>query len=272
MSPIKKISIIIPARNEETQISQTLTATLKAAASLEGVGLNELDLHRSSVEVIVVDNLSTDRTLEEVGRFVARHGVAIISCSRLRAPCARNLGAQMARGTILVFIDADTWIPRNALRRVSQHVDQGGYEAGICRLAGQERGLRSALWWAFWGFARQLPIARAKAMPAFMFCTREVFDQLGPFDEDVVIGEEWPILADLWRARRRSLIYDRSVTALSSSRRMALQPFGYSRTFLKYIWAILHQSGRVTYPDTIRQPSHLAGITRPREQRPRARS
>lgn len=89
-------------------------------------------------------------------------------------------------------------------------------------------------------------------MPALMFCTAEVFDELGPFDEDVAIGEEWPILASLYRLRPHRFVYDRSLTGLSSSRRMERQAFGYTRTFLKYVWAILHRSGRVNYTDRIR--------------------
>ena len=80
---------------------------------------------------------------------------------------------------------------------------------------------------------RRLPLPRAKAMPACMFCTREAFDEFGPFDERVAIGEEWPILAGLYRARPRRFVYDRAITALSSGRRMELQRFGYTRTFAR---------------------------------------
>ena len=84
-------------------------------------------------------------------------------------------------------------------------------------------------------------------MPAFMFCTREVFDELGPFDESVKIGEEWPILASVYRNRRPEFVYDRRLVVGSSSRRMAGRPFGYLRTFSKWVWAVLHVSGRRDY-------------------------
>ena len=89
-------------------------------------------------------------------------------------------------------------------------------------------------------------------MPAVMFCTAEVFDEFGPFDEEVCIGEEWPILARVYHERRAQFVYDRTLTALSSSRRMERQPFGYLRTFAKYVWAVLHKSGRIHYSDQIR--------------------
>ena len=134
----------------------------------------------------------------------------------------------------------------------TQGVDEQGYEAGITRLGALDGGRRARCWWAFWNAVRRLPLPRAKAMPACMFCTREAFDEFGPFDERVAIGEEWPILAGLYRARPRRFVYDHAITALSSGRRMELQRFGYTRTFARYVWAVLSFRGRVDYPDHVR--------------------
>ena len=119
-------------------------------------------------------------------------------------------------------------------------------------------GRRARCWWAFWNAVRRLPLPRAKAMPACMFCTREAFDEFGPFDERVAIGEEWPILAGLYRARPRRFVYDQAITALSSGRRMELQRFGYARTFARYVWAVLSFRGRVDYPDHVRHSPRAA--------------
>ena len=89
-------------------------------------------------------------------------------------------------------------------------------------------------------------------MPAVMFCTSEVFDRFGPFEEGIAIGEEWPILAGLYRVHPEHVIYDKQLVARSSSRRMDRQLFGYSRTLFRYVWAILHRSGRIHYTDRIR--------------------
>lgn len=248
----KDLSLIIPARNERAQIAGTITAALDSVAQLESRPRASLHLDRTRCELLVVDNLSTDGTADAVRAF-APAGVRLLGCPRLKAPCARNWGAAHAQGRIFVFIDADTWIPREALRRVLALADGQGRGAGIFALASQEPGARAWIWWQFWNQVRRLPLAHAKAMPAFMFCTREVFERHGPFDERVVIGEEWPILAGLYREAPRRLVYDRRTVARSSSRRMDLQPWGYTRTYLKYLWAILHASGRLHYPDTIRQ-------------------
>lgn len=236
------VSVIIPARNEAAYLSQTLASVQRAGERLNG----------RAWEVIVVDNGSTDGTWELLHDHVPALPLNPIRCELPGAARARNMGRQAARGTILVFLDADTRLPVNGLERITQHCVQHLKQGGITRLAGADGGVRSQLWWTFWEHVRRLPLAYAKAMPALMFCTAAVFDEFGPFDERVAIGEEWPILASLFRRRPQHFVYDRSLTAVTSDRRMTKQSFGYTRTLAKYVWAILHVSGRVNYSDRFR--------------------
>jgi glycosyltransferase involved in cell wall biosynthesis len=252
----KQISVIIPARNEAACIGRTLSAVLESAAHIEGqdAGSGRLEhLSKSPVEVLVIDNQSTDATRSVLQVYAQSYGVTWIQCERLGAPCARNCGTRHASSNLYVFLDADTSIPVSGLQRVSELVNRLNYQAGIFTLRGDQNTWSSRCWWAFWNTVRMLPLARAKALPAFMFCTREVFNQFGPFDEAVQIGEEWPILAGLYRHRPKHLVYDRSIAATTSNRRMTRQPYGYAKVFFKYVWAVLHHSGRNGYPDTFRE-------------------
>jgi rSAM/selenodomain-associated transferase 2 len=97
-SNIFLLSIIIPTLNEEHDIG----ATLAAVARIE-----------KSVEVIVVDGGSTDRTAE-----IARaNGVRVISSGRGRGLQLHN-GAMAARGEIFLFLHADTILPPDAASRI----------------------------------------------------------------------------------------------------------------------------------------------------------
>jgi lipopolysaccharide/colanic/teichoic acid biosynthesis glycosyltransferase/glycosyltransferase involved in cell wall biosynthesis len=93
------ISIIIPARNAEKTLEQCLVAVLDQ----KGI--------KDPYEVIVVDDGSTDQT-EAIAR---RFAVQVLRLEGEGPASARNAGADVARGEILLFTDADceptdTWI------------------------------------------------------------------------------------------------------------------------------------------------------------------
>lgn len=236
------VSVVIPALNEEALIGQTLLSVQSAVRHLPP---------EIAAEIIVVDNGSADGTREAIQS--AGVPVRIINCRARGAASARNLGAGQSRGDLFVFLDADTTIPAGALRLIVEHCQQRRAIAGITKLGARHSGIRAQCWWLFWNSVRCLPLPYAKAMPALMFCTRSVFEQFGPFNEAVAIGEEWPILAGVYRTRPREFAYLRSITAFTSSRRMELVRFGYLRLFAKYVWAILDVHGRIHYSHTIRQ-------------------
>jgi hypothetical protein len=89
-----------------------------------------------------------------------------------------------------------------------------------------------------------------------MSCTRAHFERYGPFDESRAIAEEWPLTTAAYRYHNEGFLYDRRLTARTSSRRMELQPFGYLRTWLKWVSVVLFARARTSLTDRIR---HEAG-------------
>lgn len=100
--PVTCVSVIVPTWNEEAGL----------AACLQSVGVD-----RSGVEVIVVDGGSTDRT-REIAAGLGAH--LVVSPVRQRA-AQLDLGVQSAHGDVVLFLHADTQLPRGwreELRRV----------------------------------------------------------------------------------------------------------------------------------------------------------
>lgn len=95
-----KISIIIPAYNEEGIIAACLESVLAA------------DKPKGELEIIVVNNASTDRTAEIAGRYP---GVRVITETQKGLTKARQCGNRNASGDILFYIDADTKIPKHLI-------------------------------------------------------------------------------------------------------------------------------------------------------------
>lgn len=177
------VSIVIPARNEETHIGKALTS------------IAALDYPRERIEVIVVDNGSTDRT----ARIAHAHGVHVLHSDARTVGQVRNAGVSQATGEIIAFVDADCMVPASWLR------------AGVAALAspdigavGNERCLApaDAGWvekiWAGVSATRALPVS-ALATSSFII-RRELFEQLGGFNTRLSAGEDDDLSARIRRA------------------------------------------------------------------------
>ena len=93
------VSIIIPTYNEEKDIEECIRTLLKQ--------------NYKDKEIIVVDDGSSDRTVEIVKKFKK---VKLIKGEHKGTGFSRNLGARKAKGKILVFVDADMAFPKNYLQ------------------------------------------------------------------------------------------------------------------------------------------------------------
>ena len=103
----KLISIIIPVYNEEKSISECLT-------SLQGQS-------QQGGEVIVIDDGSTDHTVELVKKFE----VTLLKQNHQGPGAARNLGAKKTKGDILVFVDADMTFAPDFVEKLIAPIREG---------------------------------------------------------------------------------------------------------------------------------------------------
>jgi cellulose synthase/poly-beta-1,6-N-acetylglucosamine synthase-like glycosyltransferase len=99
-----KLSFVIPAHNEEEKIDQCLSSILR-----------ELHGNPSDVEIIVVNNASTDRT-GEIARLYP--GVQVVDEPVKGLVVARRAGFEKATGELVANIDADTMLPSGWIQRV----------------------------------------------------------------------------------------------------------------------------------------------------------
>ncbi len=89
------LSIIIPTLNEEKVIEKTLKS---------------LRDYKGDYEIIVSDGRSTDRTIE-ISKKYADKVMVYEGITRQTIAMGRNLGASVAKGEYLLFLDADIYIP-----------------------------------------------------------------------------------------------------------------------------------------------------------------
>lgn len=175
-----RYAIIIPAYNEEALLPATIRAARKAMSEIGEAG-----------ELIVVDNNSTDATAAVAANSGADR---VVFEPHNQIARARNAGAEETTAEQLVFVDADTQVRGETLRKALANLDSGKFAAGGARLV-MDQPVIPIVGWLTNNWNRIGAIFRYAA-GSFFYCRRDAFEAGGGFDETVYAGEE------VWLARR----------------------------------------------------------------------
>ncbi|MDO9380929.1 MAG: CDP-glycerol glycerophosphotransferase family protein [Nocardioidaceae bacterium] len=115
---VPSLSVVVPAYNVSSYVRACLDSALGQSLT--------------SLEVIVVDDGSTDDTSEIVAEYAARDPrVTLLRQENAGQGPARNLGVQQARGTYLTFLDADDVVPAGAYRAMVVALRRSGSDFAI---------------------------------------------------------------------------------------------------------------------------------------------
>ncbi|MCX5906873.1 MAG: TIGR04283 family arsenosugar biosynthesis glycosyltransferase [Deltaproteobacteria bacterium] len=212
---LPRISIIIPALNEEERIAACLASTQKS----------------SNVERIVVDGGSRDKTVELARSLGAR----VLPSSRGRAP-QMNTGAERATGELLLFLHADTCLPEGFDRYVREILAQPDVAAGAFgfRLDGSSRSLRLIERVANWR-ARKLQMPYGDQA---IFLRADLFRAVGGYPE-MPIMEDFELIR---RLKRKGRVEIAPVPAITSPRRW-LKQGTWKTTFLHWATVVAYYAG-----------------------------
>lgn len=106
-----KVSIIVPAYNEEKNIEDTIKSLLN------------LDYPKDKLEIIVVDDGSKDRTYEIAKKYES-DVLRVYRKENGGKASALNYGIRRASGEFIVTLDADSIVPRDALKKMLEYFDE----------------------------------------------------------------------------------------------------------------------------------------------------
>lgn len=116
MSAEPEVSIIMPVHNEAASLDATLASVCSQATD-------------ASIEVIIVDDHSTDSSRSIIERWVAQdERVRLVSSPRRGIPQALNHGLEAARGRYLVRVDGHSIVPPDYIQALLDHIRSGACE------------------------------------------------------------------------------------------------------------------------------------------------
>jgi glycosyltransferase involved in cell wall biosynthesis len=187
---IKKVTVIIPTRNESAYITQTLDSVFMQ------------DYPSDYVEIMVADGNSQDNTRDVLEALAANHpNLKIISNPNRTVPYALNNAIAEATGDVIIRMDSHSNYPENYISRLISEMDRLNSDniGGVCITMPANDGLvATAIALAIshpMGIGNssfRLKNKRIKTVDTVPFgCFRKsLFDKIGLFDTDLVRNQD----------------------------------------------------------------------------------
>lgn len=182
MAPPISVSIVIPCYNSAQFLRETVNSALA-----------QTEPH---VEVIIVDDGSSDDTSAIIERLIARHSNRQMTCAfqaNRGVGAARNRGIAMARGQYILPLDADDLIAATMIESCARVLDSQP-ETGLVFTDRQDFGDTTGVW-----VAGRFELERLKYFNQISYCSmfrRHIWEQIGGYRPNTSGFADW----DFWIA------------------------------------------------------------------------
>jgi len=184
----RKVSIVIPCRNEEMHISQCITSLINS------------DYPQELMEIIVCDGMSTDSTAELVEELAAKHSSIVkLENENQFTPHGLNLGIEYASGDVIIILGAHAEVYPGYIAKCVEALDakhEAGCVGGVLESIATDRSSKaiSTAMSSVFGvgsahFRTGLKDGFVDTV-AFGAYRKEVFEKIGLFDEELLRNQD----------------------------------------------------------------------------------
>jgi len=185
------VSVIVTTKNEEKNIANCLRSVINSTNSINSINpinsinsinsINPLNpLNPFVIEIIVIDNTSTDNTVKIAKQFTDK----VYNRGPERS-AQRNHGVKKAKGKYILYIDADMILSENVIEECVCKCEKEDCVA----LYIPERIIGESFWIKVRDFERSF--YNATCIDCVRFIKKGVFERIGGFDETLAGPEDW---------------------------------------------------------------------------------
>ncbi len=231
-----RISVVVPTLNEEKLLGRMLAQFTPELCA------------RHALEVIVSDGGSADATLD----IARRHAVTLLENAdgvRQTISLGRNLGAAVARGAVLVFLNADTLLDdrERFFARIGEMLADPAVAALTCSVnvfpwerRRSDRWFHGFFNWLFYMMNR---VGMAMGRGECHVIRKTAFEAVGGYSTSIAAGEDYDLFRRLGGIGKVKFLKD--LTVFESPRRY--RQYGYGKVmaswFVNFLWvSLLHRS------------------------------
>src|SRR5215218_11227126 len=202
MSAEPEVSIIMPVRDESASLDAALASVCSQATD-------------ASVEVIVVDDHSTDSSRSIIEHWAARdERVRLVNSPRRGIPQALNCGLEAARGRYLVRVDGHSIIPSDSVQALLHHIRSeacegaGGHKRAVGqgsfgRAVAAAHGSRFGIGDSKYHYSQRQELVDHIPFGAYL---TELAREIGGWDEELSTNEDYDFDFRYQRAGGRLLL------------------------------------------------------------------
>ena len=214
------LSIVIPCKNEEKQLQRTLTA------------IEQQSFDMPSCPIYIADAGSSDRTLEIIADFQKNTHLNIQVIEGGYPPAGRNNGARHGHSEYILFLDADIELGEDvSIEKAIGLALERDLDMVSTYIKSKDGNAYDRFFWErIHAFTYRYPyIVGPYAAGMFILIRRKKFNELGGFNEKMVLGDDWELTRMI--SRKKFGVADTFIW--TTNRRF--QSHGYVRTISKYL-------------------------------------
>lgn len=225
---IKAVDIAVKQRKDDGPLVSVIIPTFNSEKTLDVCLRSIRNQAYSSIEIILIDNYSTDDTVVIARKYNSK----FVQRRALRSE-SRNYGAKIASGEFYFFVDSDMELFSNTIQEFVNRIKD---DQSVGALIGSEWSKAEGFWGRCKALERELNIGY-EVIEAPRFFTKDIFWKIGGYDSELEAGEDWDLFKRIQKVSKVSRVHSGWVhhEGKPTMKGLMARKYYYGKSMIKYI-------------------------------------